>query len=179
MACSLKWRHKSYKTLCLCVPYLVVIGAVGAEIRLRTKHLVHHIQAAHGEEITDKNQASLIERVWSDGAQTVIQEVVESGTLSDSLRWAALRSLRTALTLKGTPTASNPPPPPPATHPFWHLLPTNPSTELRLRRNGLLITEHQRTPLKRGAQASAGKNEKIFTYSFDNYTIILCSMKTL
>lgn len=64
----------------------MVIGAVGAEIRLRTKHLVHHIQAAHGEEITDKNQASLIERVWSDGAETVIQEVVESGTLSDSLR---------------------------------------------------------------------------------------------
>lgn len=30
-------------------PYLVVVGAVGAEIRLRTKHLVHHIQAAHGE----------------------------------------------------------------------------------------------------------------------------------
>lgn len=41
-----------------CDPYLVVIGAVGAEIRLRTKHLVHHIQAAHGEEITEKNQAS-------------------------------------------------------------------------------------------------------------------------
>lgn len=32
----------------LCDPYLVVIGAVRAEIRLRTKHLVHHIQAAHG-----------------------------------------------------------------------------------------------------------------------------------
>lgn len=28
--------------------YLVVIGAVGAEVGLRTKHLVHHIQAAHG-----------------------------------------------------------------------------------------------------------------------------------
>lgn len=42
----------------VCDPYLVVIGAVGAEIRLRTKHLVHHIQAAHGEEITEENQAS-------------------------------------------------------------------------------------------------------------------------
>lgn len=31
-----------------CDTYLVVIGAVRAEIRLRTKHLVHHIQAAHG-----------------------------------------------------------------------------------------------------------------------------------
>lgn len=39
-------------------PYLVVIGAVGAEVRLRTKHLVHHIQAAHGEGITEKHQAS-------------------------------------------------------------------------------------------------------------------------
>lgn len=28
--------------------YLVVIGAVGAEVGLRTEHLVHHIQAAHG-----------------------------------------------------------------------------------------------------------------------------------
>lgn len=26
----------------------MVIGAVGAEVGLRTKHLVHHIQAAHG-----------------------------------------------------------------------------------------------------------------------------------
>lgn len=35
-------------SLRMCDPYLVVIGAVRAEIRLRTKHLVHHIQAAHG-----------------------------------------------------------------------------------------------------------------------------------
>lgn len=42
-------------------PYLVVIGAVGAEVRLRTKHLVHHIQAAHGEE-NHEEEPSVMER---------------------------------------------------------------------------------------------------------------------
>lgn len=39
-------------------PYLVVVGAVGAEIRLGTKYLVHHIQAAHGEELTENSGES-------------------------------------------------------------------------------------------------------------------------
>jgi len=83
----------------------VVIGAVGGEIRLRTKHFVHHIQAAHGEEITEKKLASFREQLWSGGEETVIP-TVESGEGRGSLCCAALHSLRTGLQpgpQKGTP----------------------------------------------------------------------------
>lgn len=53
-------------------PYLVVVGAVGAEIRLRTKHLVHHIQAAHGEEITENSRESRSAQWCSDRLGTLI-----------------------------------------------------------------------------------------------------------
>lgn len=91
----------------------MVIGAVGGEIRLRTKHFVHHIQAAHGEEITEKKLASFREQLWSGGEETVIP-TVESGEGRGSLCCAALHSLRTGLQpgpQKGTP----PPFPPPST----------------------------------------------------------------
>lgn len=53
-------------------PYLVV-GAVGAEIRLRTKHLIHHIQAAHGEEITENSRESRSAQWCSDRLGTLIR----------------------------------------------------------------------------------------------------------
>ena len=70
--------------------YLVVIRAVGAEIRLRTEHLVHHIQAAHGEEITEKNQASFRAQVCPDGEKTVIPAVKDTAGCRESLCCAAL-----------------------------------------------------------------------------------------
>lgn len=69
----------------------MVIGAVGAEIRLRTKHLVHHIQAAHGEEITEQNQASCSEQLCSDGEETLIPAVKDTLDTGESLGAAALR----------------------------------------------------------------------------------------
>lgn len=67
----------------------MVVWAVGAEIRLRTKHLVHHIQAAHGEELTEKNQASFREQVCADGEETVIP-AVESWRVGEGLCAALL-----------------------------------------------------------------------------------------
>lgn len=69
----------------------MVIGAVGAEIRLRTKHLVHHIQAAHGEEITERNRASCSEQLCSDGEETLIPAVKDTLDRVKSLGAAALR----------------------------------------------------------------------------------------
>lgn len=51
--------------------YLVVVWAVGAEIRLRTKHLVHHIQAAHGGKLTKKHQASFRVRLRLDAEEAI------------------------------------------------------------------------------------------------------------
>lgn len=71
-------------------PYLVVVGAVGAEIRLRTKHLVHHIQAAHGEEITESSGESCSAQLCSGRLETLIQPGKDSVALG-RLRAAALR----------------------------------------------------------------------------------------
>lgn len=70
-------------------PYLVVVGAVGAEIRLRTKHLVHHIQAAHGEGITENSRESRSAQWCSDRLGTLILPGEDSSV--GGLRGAALR----------------------------------------------------------------------------------------
>lgn len=106
--------------------YLVVVGAVGAEIRLRTKHLVHHIQAVHGEQLTKKNQAS--SRAAQDGRRDGIGKVQAGAQL--------LRALSASRTREGAT------PRPRLLPPHAHT-PTNQEPELHLCLNGLLIRKHE------------------------------------
>lgn len=98
-------------------PYLVVVGAVGAEIRLRTKHLVHHIQAAHGEEITENSGESRSAKLCSGRLETLIQPGMGSVRVGEAPRCRsaflrtgrclrALNGARSALTHTANPGAS-------------------------------------------------------------------------
>lgn len=122
----------------------MVIRAVGGEIGLRTKHFVHHIQAAHGEEITSKKQASLRERVVFSRRGN--GNPGDGGLCAGEGLSAVLLCALYALDCGGAHRGGTPPPfhPPLSTPPPCRLPPANQGSELHLCLNGLLITRHER-----------------------------------
>lgn len=82
-----------------CSVYLVVVGGVGGEIRLRSKHLVHHIQAAHGEQSPGEEasggagaQPGFMERAEAERGGAVPGHTVSAEPLSLQCRAAEKRT---------------------------------------------------------------------------------------